>query len=195
MGVAYNATYARWWDGPSDVSSTTIQSDVAVIADATNGFGYRPHDAAGTSIATATPLAADGALVSASGVIEQDTQDDYYSFTTAGGARTINVSPVAFGAMLDPVAELLNSSGIVLQTLVNDPADGQPAGNPNFNLPAGTYYVMVGGEGDYGDLGQYTIIGQLANQVDTARDHSQCGIDGPDDGESVKRLFARLSVD
>jgi hypothetical protein len=158
MGYPYSATRALWWDGPS-ASATSIQDDMAVIASAVNGFGYRPEPS-NTSAATASPLTVSGTQVSASGLIIHTTDKDYFSFTTGAGQITLSVN-VAFANDLAPTIELLAGNG---QTVLaaDDPS-------PNFNatittttVAAGTYYVVVGSHGDYGDVGQYTISGTIA---------------------------------
>ena len=39
MGNSYSAERGIWWNGTSDVSSTTMQDDMAVISNSTNNFG------------------------------------------------------------------------------------------------------------------------------------------------------------
>jgi hypothetical protein len=73
MGDSYYVARGMWWYGTDNVSSTTYQNDMAVIA--SNGFPYRPL-ATGNTIATAAPLSVSGNQVSASGVIESMSQVD-----------------------------------------------------------------------------------------------------------------------
>src|SRR5438128_7953 len=64
MGNSYSAPLSRWWSGTTDISATTIQDDLAVIANSTNGFGYRADDV-GNSIAPASAPQVTGASVKA----------------------------------------------------------------------------------------------------------------------------------
>ncbi|HEY5313791.1 MAG TPA: hypothetical protein VIK18_14785, partial [Pirellulales bacterium] len=160
MGAPYSSTTARWWDGPSDVSSTTIQDDMAVIADQTNGFGYRP-DVWNNTLATAATLTNTAGLLTASGVIEQPTDTDYYVLQSPGGVfGDFTILPASFGTTLDFTAELISSSGQILN---------EAQGNLNINkvelnasLPKGTDYLVIKGLGDYGDVGQYSIQGSIS---------------------------------
>src|SRR5262249_26570655 len=92
MGAGYYAKRSLWWYGPSDISSTTYQNDMDVIASTANGFGYRTDDN-GDTAATATSLTVSSSgSVSGSGVIEKMTDLDYFSFTTGSGTITLNVN-------------------------------------------------------------------------------------------------------
>ncbi|HEX3656260.1 MAG TPA: hypothetical protein VHV55_10655, partial [Pirellulales bacterium] len=158
MGVPYGSATARWWDGPSDVSSTTIQDDMAVIADATNGFGYRP-DVWNNTMATAATLTNTGGLLTTSGVIEQPTDTDYYALQSPGGVfGDFTISPASFGSTLDFTAELVSSSGQVLSTTQGNLKSVEL----NAALPKGTDYLVIKGLGDYGDVGQYSISGSIS---------------------------------
>ncbi len=157
MGVSYYSQRGVWWDGPTEASSTTIQDDMAVISSSTNGFGYAPLTV-GQTIATATPLTISAGSATASGVIEQTTQTDYYSFATTGGSVTLNVNVAPYGAMLHAEEQIVNSSGTVIATADNANTLGQTI---TANLTAGTYHLVVGSYGQYGDVGQYTVTGTV----------------------------------
>ena len=102
MGSSYAARRSLWWYGPSDVSSTTYQDDMAVIARPTNGFGYRPEPADSTP-ASAFPLVVqNGTQVSAAGLIIHPTDLDYYSFTSGPGVVSFTVSVPADVSNLAP---------------------------------------------------------------------------------------------
>src|SRR5262249_45835504 len=106
MGDSYYVARGMWWYGTDNVSSTTYQNDMAVIA--SNGFPYRPL-ATGNTIATAAPLSVSGNQVSASGVIESMSQVDMWSFTTDTGPVSLSVSAPSYGN-LHPKIELLDST-------------------------------------------------------------------------------------
>ena len=158
MGDSYGAQRGLWWDGQSDVSSTTIQADMSVISSATNGFGYKAPEH-GQSIATASAMSVSGTSVSGSGIIAQTTETDFFSFSTAAGSVTLNVNTIAFGATLHAKMQLFDASGNLLATVANANTLGQTITD---TLAAGTYYVSVDSYGQYGDVGQYTVSGTVS---------------------------------
>ncbi len=161
MGNSYSATRALWWNGQSSISSTTIQNDVSVISGSSNAFGYRTDDHGGTT-GTATPLDVDSGDVSGSGIIEQLTDKDYFSFTTLAGDITLTVSPAQYAGMLDATLTLLDSGGNVVVA-----ADTSSLGETiSTSVSSGTYYLAVGSKGNAGDLGQYTISGTIITSPD-----------------------------
>ncbi len=168
MGDPYYDARATWYYGQDDSSSYDYQDDIATIASAPNGFGYRP-DAVGQSIATATPLAASGTSLSASGVVEQRTDGngnitssttDTYSFTTGTGSDTLSVNVAQYGATLHAQEWLYNSAG---QLVTDADTAGTLGQTITANLTAGTYYLVVGSYGSYGDVGQYTVAGTVVS--------------------------------
>jgi hypothetical protein len=171
MGDPYNSAQAQWWDGPNDQGYNVIQDDMTVIASSANGFGYRP-DENGNSIATAGPLAISGTSVSASGVIDQTTDADVFSFTTGSGSITLNVNVAQYGAMLHAQEVLETGSGSIIASADNASTLGQTI---TTTVAAGTYYLFVESY-QYGtsinvdegfDVGQYTVSGNLAASAPT----------------------------
>jgi hypothetical protein len=134
-----------------------------------NGFGYR-NDDTGNTIATAKALTVSGTSVSGSGIIERNTDVDFYSFTTGAGAISLTVNPFNRGPNLDVLAELYNSAGTLIAS--SNPTELLSA-NITANVAAGTYYLKIDGVGkgsalstgytDYGSLGQYSISGNIVN--------------------------------
>ena len=160
MGYAYGATRALWWDGTNDQSPTTIQDDMAVIANATNGFGYRPEPS-NISAGSAAPVTVSGTQISASGLIIHTTDQDYFSFTTGAGSVTLTVTPQAAGVNnLVPTIELVGSNGT---TVLAANTTASYSASITANVAAGTYYVVVGSEGGYDDVGQYTVSGTIGS--------------------------------
>jgi hypothetical protein len=68
MGVGYYATRTTWHNGATPTSNTSYQSDLVILANASNGFGLRADDH-GSTIATADPLTINGTAASASGIL------------------------------------------------------------------------------------------------------------------------------
>ena len=156
MGNSYSRPITTWHDGTS-YSSTTYQDDMSVIA-TQNSFGYRADDH-GNNTAGATVLNVTGNAITGSGIIAQNSDVDYFSFTTGAGAVSLNVSEIAVGANLDAVLRLYSSSGSLIAT--HNPTASQGA-SINTNLAAGTYYLSVESNGMYGRVGQYTVSGTVA---------------------------------
>ncbi|QDT54535.1 hypothetical protein Pan44_25680 [Caulifigura coniformis] len=169
MGVGYYRELSQWSKGEYS-RSTTRQDDLTIISSATNGFGYRVDDY-GNNRAVASPLASTTSggskVVNAAGVIERNTDQDWFSFTTTGGVVSLDFAGAARGSNLDIAASLYNANGQLIVT--SNPVD-QTTASISRNLAAGTYYVMVDGVGvrgvndgysDYGSLGQYFITGTI----------------------------------
>ena len=167
MGVGYYQNLSQWSKGEY-ASANNTQDDLQIIT-TQNGFGYRTDDT-GNTIATAKALTVSGASVSGNGIIERNTDVDFYSFTTGAGAISLTVNPFNRGPNLDILAELYNSAGTLIAS--SNPTDLLSA-NITANVAAGTYYLKIDGIGkgnplitgytDYGSLGQYSISGTIVS--------------------------------
>lgn len=167
MGAS-NSNLSQWSKGEY-VSASNTEDDLAMIASPSNGVGYRPDDY-GNNIATAAPLTVTGTGWSGQGIIEQRSDQDYFSFTTSGGPVSFNVAAGFVQGDLDIVARLFSSSGNLLGSY-NTPGLGNLAVSFAATLSAGTYYLQIDGVGsggnianqlateytDYASLGAYTI--------------------------------------
>lgn len=157
MGSSYGSERGLWWYGTTS-SRTTFQDNLAVLTNSSNGFGYRPDDH-GNTLATATPLTADetGAVTPIAGIISTNDDMDMFSFQTGTGTVSFWMTLAEYGAMLDATLRLFDGSGQLLQIA----ATANLAESLVANLAAGEYWLGVSGAGGYGDLGQYTLMGQL----------------------------------
>jgi large repetitive protein len=155
MGVSYYSTRGLWAKGQSSTSSTSIQDDLAIIS--SNNFGYRADDY-GNDASTADLLSADvNGAVSANGVVEKTSDQDWFSFSTLSGPVNFTVAPASLGAMLHATLELVNQDGTVITT-----ASASSLGQTlSASVLGGTYDVVVGSFGAYGDIGQYSLSGTL----------------------------------
>jgi subtilisin-like proprotein convertase family protein len=184
MGNSYSATRGLWWQGTSSDGPTTIQDDLSVISSSQNGFGYRPDDY-GNTASTATPLPNVGGVFTASGVITTTSDLDYFSFDTGAGQVTLQVSVPAQNN-LDARLELRDAAGVLITSAAPTNSFGAKIVT---NLPAGSYRVVVASQGNYGDVGQYTLTASVlapgvegavyvdANR-DGTRDESEPGLAG-----------------
>lgn len=148
MGDSYAAQRGVWWHGPSDESASELQDDMAILGAA---LGWRA-DAAGV-------FTANQATLSGAGIIEKMDDVDVWSFTTDEGAIMFQVT-VPFGVNnLDAKAQLLDANGDVVV------AWQDPESTYDVTLVAtvasGSYRLVVGSHGDYGDVGQYSISGVI----------------------------------
>ncbi|MCS7033295.1 MAG: hypothetical protein NZ561_04775 [Phycisphaerae bacterium] len=161
MGSSYRKR-GLWWEGTS-LGPQTIQRDLTVLSGSNNGFGYRPDDHANTP-ELATPLNILGDNAYGSGVIERNSDFDYFSFETLAGqiSFTLNVAP--HDAMLDGSLALFNLAGDTLQWL-DTPTLGESF---TMEVPAGSYRLAVFSHGFYGDVGQYSILGTIVPVPDPA---------------------------
>ncbi|WP_145378242.1 PKD domain-containing protein [Symmachiella dynata] len=151
MGVSYYKARTTWHDGTT-TSANTYQDDMAVIARATNGFGYRTDDHG--NINSATTLSFAGNNATASGIIERMSDEDAFSFSTTGGQVDLSVNVAEVGANLDSVIELRTASGQLIATA--DPS-GSYGAVISTDVAAGDYVLVVRSTGEYGSVGQYTV--------------------------------------
>jgi len=168
MGLSYYSDRGIWWDGSSSQQqsngSPIPQSDLPILASNLNAFGYRADDH-GSTPASADPMFFSGGAVSASGVIETTDDKDYYSFRTGGGQVNLNIKAARWGStvigMLDTKAELFTAQGALVATYSNVAAPGSTSLDEliSITLDPGDYLLAVESQGNYGDIGQYTIDG------------------------------------
>jgi hypothetical protein len=164
MGNSYSAARSLWWYGTSTLSSTTYQNDMDVIAGNT-GVGYRP-DGLNNTLATASPLTVSGSQLSASGIIGQMADVDYFAFQATPGVMTFTVNDPTPSPNLLLKTELLDAGGTVVASAT---AGSTFSASLSYTTTtSGTYYLMVAGTGrsskststNYGfNVGQYAING------------------------------------
>jgi hypothetical protein len=162
MGVGYYKPLSQWSKGEYSSANNT-EDDLTVITQ--NGLSYRLDDF-GNSIATAQALL--GTAPKTNGVIERNTDVDYFSFQAGAGTAVITVNPSERGQNLHLVVGVYDGVGNVVtnREVADTTAGAQPV---TISLPTarGTYFVSVRGGGSgsvlstgysaYGSLGQYTI--------------------------------------
>ena len=156
MGNSYSATRGLWWYGTS-TSASTYQDDMAILAGATNGFGYRPDDH-GNTVSTATALAVSGSQVSGSGIIATTADADWFSFRTDAGQVSLSASVPASVNDLDARLELRDALGNLVASAAPTTSFGATI---TAAVSAGSYRLVVASNGGYGDVGQYTVTGTI----------------------------------
>jgi hypothetical protein len=160
MGVGYYSPVTQFSKGEYSAANN-LQDDLAIITQ--NGLSFRPDDF-GDTIATAAPIGG----TNISGVIEHNTDIDFFSVLTGDGTLQVAVSPAERGANLHLFVSLYNSTGLLVTN--RDAADTSSGVQPvsiSRTVTAGTCYISVEGRGsgdpattgysDYASLGQYTV--------------------------------------
>lgn len=165
MGVGYYKELVQWSKGEYPAANN-FEDDFAVIQ--VNGALLKADDV-GSTPANASPLAgiAEGGVITVNqgGLIERNTDLDYFSFASGAGPLQITVTPDARSPNLDASIELLDATGTVVASA--NPADALNAAI-SVNVPAGGYYLKIDGVGkgdlitgysDYAGVGHYTLSG------------------------------------
>jgi len=166
MGNSLAADRTTWDSGPTDRGWNTLQNDMEILAGPANGFGFRADDH-GNTIATADALnvvVALGKPLTANGIVNSMVDVDVFKFTSTGGPLLIRVNAAKYSPNLIPVAELWSNDGFVARA---DAGSLTESIIHQTSLQAGTYFILVKGFGDYGDVGQYTVsasFGQALSQ-------------------------------
>jgi hypothetical protein len=163
MGVGYYKPITQWSKGEYTGANNT-EDDLARMQNF--GASYLSDDH-GNSTSNATPLS--GVNLSGSGIIEQRTDVDVFSFQTDAGDITINVDPAPRDVNLDVKLQLLNSSGGVVAEKDEFNVSTESL---SVNVNAGTYFIRIDGVGtgdpntgytDYASIGQYFISGTVVD--------------------------------
>jgi autotransporter-associated beta strand protein len=170
MGASYTRTISQWSKGEYTNPNNT-QDDLAVML--TQGAVYRSDDH-GNSVATATSLSADSDSAIVNGVIERNTDLDFFRINAVTGSMVINAKPTPLGPNLRLEVKLYDSGGVLLQTATSADVSGGTGGTQPVALTrsvtAGVFYISVDGIGngvpttgysDYASIGQYkaTVTG------------------------------------
>lgn len=161
MGHSDRSRRGLWWYGPNrpndlipqDPEKGIVhQDDLAILSDL---IGYAADDYGDTNF-EATELKGINGSLGAKGVINNRFDRDVFKFDTSAGTVKFNVNP-ALGGMLDASVVLTDAFGTVYAR-----ADGANLSETiSATLAEGTYFVTVYSEGNYGDIGQWSLNAQL----------------------------------
>jgi hypothetical protein len=179
MGFNIKSQRTTWWNGTSsfhDGTKYVVQDDMAMIASAKNGFGYRPDDL-GNTYQTALPmgqLSAYGPISNQFGIIGTTSDTDWFQFNVMSNGRiSLQVDVAQVGANLDAKVSLfrldhhLNNGKVVydlIKVATSEPATSLNA-SVSANVTPGNYFAVVGSHGEYGDIGQYTLKGSFSKPL------------------------------
>jgi chitodextrinase len=170
MGTGYSNPVSQWSKGEYNIADNK-QDDLAIISSAKFGVGYRADDY-GNTTASAAILTSNtsGTINQKSGVITNEADIDFFTFTTGGGNVTLNTNTVSRHGDLDIVIRLYNASGAQIASNTNTTA-GVLSASLASNLAAGKYFLSVDGTGAgnpasggysaYASIGSYYITGTI----------------------------------
>ena len=188
MGAGYYRPIVQWSKGEyrnaKNDDGKPLQDDIAVIASAKFGVGFRGDDYGnGTGNAGTLTYASNGAINQKNGVISNEADIDFFKFTTGGGTININARTMAKNSNLDIIIRLYNSAGQEIASANPTTPGFITAGDRDAqfynamhsslsrSVGAGTYYVSIDGTGAndrtnggysaYGSLGSYSITGTI----------------------------------
>ena len=148
------------------------QDDLAVISSSLSAGGSAfLADDKGNSLATAATLHISGIAPDDGGVINSETDEDFFKITTVvAGNISLEVKPLLADGPLDLYAELRDSTSGVLNS--NARLTSRGATVSATGLAAGTYYLRVRGNAQenpatdgwsrYGSVGTYRITGTIS---------------------------------
>jgi len=172
MGTTYTVNIGQWSKGEYNSANNT-QNDMAILAGGSNAVGYRTDDHSDSRTgATQLIMGPNNELKREDnyGIIERENDQDYFVFTTTGGAVNFDIYPqdkFTKSANLDIQARLLDNSGTEL--LVSNISNAAMSANLSTTLTSGTYYIEIDGVGyldpatngysDYASVGQFFIEG------------------------------------
>lgn len=166
MGSPFGMNITQWNNG-SYPGANNNQDDLAVITTG-HGFTYRPDDVGSTQAgAKLINTAFQTNLPTRYGLIERNSDVDYYKFFANPGPINIDVEPLFTLPNLDVRADLYGPNGQLIMSL--NPASTLDV---NFNLTLttkGPHYIAISGGSvagplgwtKYGSLGSYKITGTV----------------------------------
>ena len=188
MGVGYYQELSQWSKGEypnakvgwpevdPPIDPLLLQDDLAIIS---STMPYRADDH-GATVASATELDFTGVSYFGDGIIEKNTDVDWFSFDLSVEEVTFNISPAELGPNLDILAKLYDSGGNLLAS--SNPLDELTAtfaintSDGNLQLNPGKYHISVEGTGKppttdpgyskYASLGYYTVSAARETHLD-----------------------------
>ncbi len=158
MGVDFAQNVHKFIIGHPSYSASSLQDDLTAIANEikvyqpVGGDGYRADEHANTPTGTATEMQLADGYFFGWGTIERLNDVDAFTFDSVGGLYGI-YGNANTPSGIDIKMEVYDGAGNRLAT-----ADG--ANNDQnlvMDLPAGTYYVLMSGAGNYADVGAYHV--------------------------------------
>jgi hypothetical protein len=164
MGKSW-AGLNQWNNGSYSGATNPNQDDLAIISNEQNGFRYRSDDHPNEQAFASPMIRLDDGYNSLfiEGIIERNTDIDWFSFDHEGGDLILSIFPETENPNLDIGSKLYNSN---LELISSSDLHANLSALYSINLPQGKYYLTIEGVGsnegvgysDYGSLGKYSII-------------------------------------
>jgi len=170
MGNSYSKNLSLWHNGSTNFGCSSLQSDLAVLASAANGFGYRTDDVGNTTAASAS-LPIVGQVLGTSGLINSTSDVDMFKIVVPEKGR-LTLSAIPFNtangyvaADIDLEVDLMLNAGTVLNHF--NPSTSVQAVVDSI-LDPGTYYLKISNAANanisnYGMLGSYSVTGTFTS--------------------------------
>ncbi len=161
MGGSSNNTQGRgiWWQTNNFTgqnSSDPVQSDLAALTQGVDQLSYAGDTGGGA-------LSFDGAgkVITASGIINGTSDVDSFTFTATGVHATFTIKNWQYGGMLAPTVKIRISSTQTYVSATIVTANTSASIDTSNLIVSGNYVLEVGSQGNYGDIGQYTVDGSI----------------------------------
>lgn len=168
-GSSNNTSGARgiWWktnNFTGQNSPDPVQDELDKLAGAGGPLTYRNDDYSFASPATLNVLS-DGSILNpptgVNGVIGNTADTDPWQFTATSNRITLTIDNALLGGMLAPTAYLrLVSTGATIFSTVTQ-ANTTVSISSDQLTPGAAYQLVIGSQGEYGDIGQYRISGSM----------------------------------
>ena len=175
MGGPFNMNLTQW-SRDTYPGANNPEDDLAIITGGVNGVSYSPDDTGNTIATSNRNLNAPKTttLTTTYGVIEQNTDSDYYRIYAGPGTLTVTVDPLTIGPNLDVQLQLYSASGTLLASAA--PAATISATISTNITAGGSYYLRVFNSGlaaaagnpgytTYGSIGSYRVTGTVAAYI------------------------------
>lgn len=187
MGTGYYQPLTQWSKGEYS-GANNFEDDLEIIVNA--GLNYRADDH-GDSFDDAEPIDFIDSGVIGSGIIERNTDVDFFAFELNGQESRVSVGGLTGVTNLDAAVSVYDETQNLVATY--DPNDAPDVSFDVSGWTPGLYYLSVSGAGrvvdgneiytDYGSLGAYTISTRLVNDPydsyepnDTKKDAYDLGV-------------------
>jgi len=166
MGGNFTNPVGHWSKG--EYSNANLREDDLAIITRARNFGYKSDDHGGSANGATEIVVNSQGTVEADdnrGVIERNSDKDFFSFETAGGAVEFEFNPASRDPNLNIGVKIYNASN---QEVASSSPANRMSASIDTTLPGGTYFIEVdgvagesssGGYTNYGSIGVYSISG------------------------------------
>jgi hypothetical protein len=169
MGVGYYKNVTTWHNGPNTVGCNSIQNDISVITNATNGITFTADDY-GETFNSANSASFANSKFTKTGAVTNPDEKDMFKFNLSSNKRfkldaiPTNVGAGDAGSNVDLQVSLYDGNKNLIKTF--NPAEAVSV-SVDTALNNGTYYLLVDGVGNdyltnYGSLGSYSLLAEEA---------------------------------